>query len=480
MAFFFAAGCTGPVWTATPSPIPLSLSGGALTGAATTNELTSPVPVVIDTGTPITAYDDGATPDGGEARAVTGNFRLLDADGVPRLQLDGVQLFVTPLRSVGVGAAAVPVGGVLGGDNLGRFAMALDYRGALPTMTVLENIIPCGCELANECEAVFPFALAGGQQTIALGTNFYGYPASRVILDVCVEPEPDPVSEGVICSGPDACNLPATNARYQPTGVEIKILVATGFPGLALGAAAYDRLRGAGAAAALLGGTGTLSLHLPDPDDDGVGATGLTVGAATLGDATHSALALVSREAYLGPCGELARSRRWRRSPNGAPRFGDNACIETATPPACTPPAPVPPSPCGQIPNPPDACDDTKSPVAAVVELTSPLDAFVVDDTAPLFQSVNADVRPGVATVEGIVGTEVLQRLVATLDYPRGRFLVRCASDADCIAYPRYVDPSQQSDCEDGSICVPPTDIPQNGGRCFANSTSPIPDGGIQ
>jgi hypothetical protein len=476
------------VVTALPQPIPLALSepGGALVSTASVDEIPIPFPVVIDTGSPITAYHKiTGTSDAGVSYGHMGFFRLYAAGtpGPPRLEIQNIQLFETELRSVGTGAG-YPVGGVMGGDNLGRFAVELDYRGAQPSMTLTETLLPCSCELADQCQSVFPFQLLGGQETIALGTNFYTYPATRVVLDACLEPLPDPVSEGIRCAEHDLASTEtlAANQRYQPHGVDVKLLVSTGFPGLALGAGVYDRLRGDGAAEAALA-TPT-RLHLPDVDDDGPDAEGLAVGVGSLGQSGLSALALVSRELYLGPCAELARSRRMRRDPPNESRpvtlepddGGDEAqCLETTSQTG------VPPQllPCGDIPNQPPACDDTtpQAHVASIIELTQPLNIYIVDDAAPLMQSVNADIRPGAATVEGVLGTEVLARLVSAIDYPHSRFIARCASDADCIGYPRYIQASEQSDCEDPNACISPSVIPladnadagvKAGGRCLA------------
>ncbi|HZS38719.1 MAG TPA: hypothetical protein VFF06_17930, partial [Polyangia bacterium] len=437
--------------TVLPQPIPLALSerGGALVASASVDEIPVPFPVVIDTGSPITAYHKVGGADADVSYGHIGLFRLYaaGAGAPPRLEIQNIQLYQTELRSVG--RSAFPVGGVLGGDNLERFAIGLDYRGGAPAMTLVESILACSCQLANDCQAVFPFQLLGGQEQIALGTNLYTYPATRVVLDACLEPEPDPVSAGLPCAT-NALTLPPTNERYQPHGVDVKLIVATGFPGFALGAGAYDRLRGQGAAAQAL--ASPVRLHLPDVDDDGPNAEGLAVGVGQLGGPGVSALAVVSRELYLGPCAELARSRRMRRSPQG--RSFESACLETPNSPL-TPSSPLP---CGNIPNQPAACDDTtaQAHVASILELTQTVPIYVVDDAAPLLQSVNADVRPGAATVEGLLGTEVLARLVSTIDYPHSRFIARCASDADCLWYPRYIVSSEQGDCEDPNTCTSP------------------------
>src|SRR6266511_3396880 len=146
-------GCTEVHWTASPYPIPLVLSGpgGGLMAQATVDGITTPFPLVVDTGTVLTTYDDGS----GATLARTGELTLFGINGgatIPRLSIRGVPLFGAPLGSLGAGDAPVKAGGVLAGDNLSRFTMALDYRGAAPTMTVTGNFQPCSCELAPRCE----------------------------------------------------------------------------------------------------------------------------------------------------------------------------------------------------------------------------------------------------------------------------------------------------------------------------------------
>ncbi len=202
------AGCTQTRSTVLPYPIPLELSGpgGGLLARATVGGTTAPFPMVVDTGTILTTFDDGS----GRVRALTGDLAVYGIDGtgaaIPRLSISDVQLFEGPLGALGVGAAATPVGGVLGGDNLSRVAVSFDYRGAAPTMTLTENLTGCNCELAPSCDrqdacyAVLPFTLAGGQDTtlqgqtrITIGQDQYTYPPTRVLLNACLEPLPDPV-----------------------------------------------------------------------------------------------------------------------------------------------------------------------------------------------------------------------------------------------------------------------------------------------
>ena len=127
-------------------------------------------------------------------------------------------------------------------EALSRFAATFDYR-AGPTLSLTQLISTCSCQLAEDCDAVFPFTLEGGQNFIALGQQLYTYPPTRVLLDACLEPLPDPISRNEVCATNDPA-IPPT-PPYQTTGVDVKVIVATGFPGFAVGSGAYDRSPGA-------------------------------------------------------------------------------------------------------------------------------------------------------------------------------------------------------------------------------------------
>jgi hypothetical protein len=319
--------------------------------------------------------------------------------------------------------------------------------------------------LADQCQAVFNFALGGGGD-VSVDGDVFTYPPTRVLVDVCLEPLADPISRNVACSQPAASPAPTTTTAcafapgadaYQPSGVEVKLIVSTGFPSFALSSSAFDRLRGPGSAAAAL--AQSQPLHLPDVKDDGPGATGLAVGPVTLGGGELAALALVSHIANLGPCSELARSRRQRRAPPGVASSESGCLVQPVA--SCQDFAR---SYCVR-----DDCDDSTADTAAVIELNGPLDAVVIDDASPLFTGINADVRTANATVEGVIGTDLLRRLRSTIDYPSSRLVARCADDNGCLTYPRYT--QSPSGCSDDSLCHPPSDIaraPRPGGACLA------------
>lgn len=459
-----AAGCTETHWTALPFPIPMTLSGdsGGMMGAGTFFTDPTILPTVVDTGTVLTTYDDGT----GATKAPTGELTLFGVSqgvDIPRVHITDVQFFEAPLGSLGVDASATKVGAIFAGDNLSRFAAAFDYRGATPTLTLTESLIPCSCEFQPQpgaaecasrfdCSADIAFSLAGGQNSalqsqtrVIVGNNQYTYPPTRVLIDTCIEPFPDPLttvvpgnSDYAVCSTVSAvCPSP----QYLPSGVDTSMLVASGFPGLALSAGAYDRLRGPGAAAALMAAGPTVMLHLPDAaDSPGVAAAQTTLGRApSEEDPGAAALALVSHEYYFGPCALLARSRRIRRGNSVAAErtpclLGPHHQCEQGGQMAVDPYSAACQNATGN-----SKCgdDDPSTPTPAVIELAASIPVYVLSDVSPLFLGINADVRPSEATVEGVIGTEVLQRLVTTIDYPGSRLVARCASDDNCKAYPR-------------------------------------------
>jgi hypothetical protein len=501
------AGCTESHWQVLPYPIPMQLSGpgGGLVARATVDGVATPFDVMVDTGTILTVYDDGTD----RARARIGDLVMYGVsaagEAIPRLSITRTQLFQGPLGLLGIAGDAVRVGGVIGGDSLSRFAVGVDYRGAAPAMTLSSTVSPCNCELApactrqDSCNAVLPFKLAGGQdpnlqsQTrIVLGNDQYTYPSTRVLLDACVEPLPDPIeSQACVAPGGDC----PTNPSYLPSGVDMKVLVATGFPGMALSANAYDRLRGAGAAAALFAAP-TTQLHLVDPADEGPFGAGVQAGKATLGRAAAggalgaASLALVSGdEFFFGPCALLARSRRIRRvylatSQSERDAFNNSnhqncsgeLCCYINVDRQCTTPNGKQQEPyagaCAKT-RADDKCSDdsVNTPVPAVVEMKAPLQVWVLPDVTPLLVGINADVRPNSASVDGIIGTELLQHLVATVDYPNRRVIARCAREDDCAAYPRLSIPSLV-DC---GFCAGPRDFNACGTAIGIHACPPAP-----
>src|SRR5207245_2323901 len=145
-----------------------------------------------------------------------------------------------------------------------------------------------------------------------------------------------------------------------------------------------------------------------------------------------SSLALVSgNEFFFGPCALLSRSRRIRRvylATSQAERDDYNKsdhsscsgelCCYVNPARDCTVAGGVKQQEpyagaCVHSHN-DDKCNDDSinTPAPAVVEMKAPLDVWVLPDVTPLIVGINADVRPGAASVDGIIGTELLQHLV--------------------------------------------------------------------
>ena len=498
-----SSACSDPDAVFSHEPIPLSLAGnsGGLLGLGTAGARTQPFPMLVDTASPLTSYSDGAS----AARATRGDLRLYGnvtgTGEVPRLELPGVQLFVTAIAGTGLDQAN-PISGVLGGDNLRRFVMSLSYAGA-PNIELTDQLILSDCELSERCGAVLPFSVAGGHQLIDIGPDIYTYPASYVLLDACLEPSIDPLEADITCRDRgcvidcptalgkdrdkclsecslrrDACGgscsdcddlcgntssaecsqCLADTERYLPHGIDVRFAVATGFPGIALTAAAYDRLRGRGSASTLIGASAH-TLFLPDQTST---TSGIKVGVDTLGvtsTGTHDAaaragMALVGRRGYFGACAELARSRRLRRvQPELPVPAAEATCLRS---PARNPKDALFAA-CANT-NSSGICDDADkhAETTPYTEIAGPLPIIVVPDTTSLLQSINADVRPDSATVEGVIGTEMLRRLGTTIDYPNGRVITTCA-DASCKTFPQW---GHGTECQ-----LPTGDFVFGGGR---------------
>jgi hypothetical protein len=510
------AACSEPDARFSHDPIPLTLAGGTQGGLVTlgaTPDRPMAFPMLLDTASPVTAYQNGtstATP----TRATLTLYGNEPTGEVPRVELPDIQMFVTPLGGSGLDQWN-PIAGVIGGDNLQRFVLGLSYVPA-PAITLTDKLVLDDCDLSERCGAVLPFSLAGGKQAIDIGQDVFSYPASYVLLDACLEPALDPLEPTLPCRdrgclvdctqpigttahdtcvndcnahrikdcGGDChdCDDPCANPanpecqtcladadHYLPHGIDVRFAVATGFPGLALTASAYDRLRGAGAASMLIGAGGH-SLYLPDQS---IGGTGLTVGLDQLGsmvpadrnDATaRSALALVGRTGYFGPCAELARARRLRAVDPKQNDASSESCLRS---PKRNPNDTLLQVCKDQNSDVTGVCDDRgdSAHVAAYAELEGQIPIIVVPNTTALLQNINADVRPDSATVEGVIGTELLRHLGATIDYPSGRFVATCADDS-CRVFPQW---GHGTDCQDPAVSLrlPPGQVRTfQGGGC--------------
>lgn len=460
-------GCAEPPVLVSEAPIPVRYAagdGGLLALGAVDDS--APFPLLVDTGTVLTSHDTT-----GPAHSQVRKLRVLDRDSRPRAEFVDTAVLETPLLSVGVGDQVIDLsgGGILGGDLLRGFSVKLDYSTGGPTLSLLPGELSCSCSIADAGRAQFSFVLAGGGSYQLPGGTILAYPPTRVTLDACLQPYTDPMTRGELCVR-DGGTGPAFNATEYSTdgrpGVDVRLLVATGFPGVLLGATVWDRLHGAGAADALLAKKDQLAQLRFAGRADPVPAAHAVLGNRAP-EAHLLAMALVQRLGLLGACGELNRSRRlraWSTTPSGP---GPNCDASDSCPSG---PSALGAATCLQCMSPSSAactnnqCNDIEQPAAAYIELDGPIEVYVVASTAPILQEANFDVRPTLSDIEGVVGTELLARLQARIDYPNSRVLAGCACLPGCRTYPEWSCPSQNSDCgragqnaED--LCLPPSAI---------------------
>lgn len=469
--------CADPVTLYSSEPMQLVRTGPVgeqaicARGAIDTSQLT--FPLLIDTGSPLSAYDDATL----AVRTQRSPISVWSANDPPleRIRFPETVLFVAPLGSVCGGLASDDPnkrGGILGGDLLSKFVLHFDYPAS--TFALEPRVVPCDCEMAEACWSLFSYRESGGQLKIVVGEDQYTFPGSRVLLDACVEPLADPI-DATVCAAPGAAQ---PTPPYLPSGIDVKFSLSTGFPGILIGQSAFDRLRGVGQAAALLAASGE-ELSLPE-----LGGRTLRVARTTLGSAERAALAIVSREAYYGPCAELARSRRQRRAAAqlGEGRTPEPQCLMSRSTHSDL--AVV--QGCSIRAGDPSVCDDSSnnSPAAALLEIAAGAPVFVTEDTAVPLRAINGDVLPasialdpqtGSAAVEMIIGSGALLSTEMQLDYPKQRVIMRCREDVSCRSYPRFVhgDRDHRGDCDASSQCASPAtiaDLPVErfGGRCFA------------
>ena len=181
--------------------------------------------------------------------------------------------------------------------------------------------------------------------------------------------------------------------------------------------------------------------------------------------AARAAIALVDPDGYFGACASLGRSRRLRRAPPERQAAAtDASCLRSPR----ENPSDALLRACADQTSGSNNCDDTTADAHtnAYLELTGPLPIIIVPDTISLLQSINADVRPQSATVEGVIGTEFLRHLGTTIDYANHRVIATC-QDASCRAFPRS---GHATDCQ-----APSGELLFGGGRARTFSADAQP-----
>jgi hypothetical protein len=366
-------------------PIDLSLVSEVPVTIATTPGR-DPFRIVVDTASPISAIDSLS----GSRRTLLDEVRILRPDdpNVVRAILHNLHAVETPLFQAGTGTP-VAVAGVLGGDVLVHYAVRFQYAADSATMTFTERDYDAGKPESNDDLAragltvVHSHVLGGGAYDLG---DVESYGASRITVPAC--------------------------AVIEGRAIDLTLLVATGYGPLVLGRTAAERLLGR----AVTDGE-VDRLYVPSVQ----GGIAVLERGSLLGPAP-SVLAVVgdehgatsgSRSDYGGPCTQLFRHQTF----------------EGLTPPADCPAAPS----VGPGPN-------NSKVGAAYVQLcaNATLGYAVISDDEPLLAGLRAELRPHLADVDGLAGTEVLKHLVTELNYTNSRVILSCAADApSCFSRPR-------------------------------------------
>ena len=75
--------------------------------------------------------------------------------------------------------------------------------------------------------------------------------------------------------------------------------------------------------------------------------------------------------------------------------------------------------------------------VGPSLETRRVLDVVIVEDADPVLQSLRDELRPTLADLSGLIGTQALASAVLDIDYPNGRTVASCSSsDSTCFVRP--------------------------------------------
>lgn len=411
---------------------------------------TEPFPIVLDTGTPLSAIWPGVSPDAAmEPRC--GRYeplRILTGaatDPIARVSLtfDGrFRYWCTPAGQVGLGAMTTPIGGVIGGDILSRFSVRFTPRGGPagePTLQLFEDLFERSEQLAVDGNVVLSVQVTGGGTLLGSDGVQHSFARSRVAMRSCLAPLPFDPAAGVALGQP-----PGDLGESRATGAPMLLLLATGAPVTVISQAAYDRL--VAQAAAEPDAPRQIPLVPAAPEDvlylPGVTHKSLDVLERTpmptpvRGWVEPGLLALVARDRVSGdeekdpevdPCRELARAR-------------------SLTQLAISLPGPV------ELPR----------PAAAHLEIVPPRPIAVVGDDAPFLVSARLEAGTRTAVIDGVLGADVLGKLefevgYAARDEEPSRVVLRCpAGEAGCVARPRCtVERAEERSCPERPPVMP-------------------------
>ncbi|HEY2900635.1 MAG TPA: hypothetical protein VGL59_08680 [Polyangia bacterium] len=425
-------------------PLATTSPGAVLVNASDDADGAPPFKMLFDTGTPITVLGGDAS---GTLTIGPRSFRLLDAasGAATRGFFRGINSLQLPLHPAGTTDTAI--GGVMGADILGGYAIDIRLAAVCGTLTTGATApmpapsLMCpqvtfwnhqGADsgfLADAGYAVIGFSPYGGGEVSAQSMgDFLGLTGpisvgpSRIVVRTCAAPRAFSPSEML-----ETC-CSAAEAVQRASGTDLALLVATGVGPLVLGQSAWTRL------------TGTLDPTVTVPPLTSAPlliATWPTPIAAQWTSLPR--IALVNEETTAdqdpGACVELARSRRieWVATRQAAnPTLAE--CVQ----------------PCDVDPRETDKAQNS----AAYLEVGNNVPVAVIDDAEPWLQGLRFDVRPEGPDIDGVLGAGALGPAHLEIDYHSSppRLILSCdgASRDSCWAAgrcPRLPDNSQKHVC---------------------------------
>ena len=338
----------------------------------------SPVPVVIDSGAPLTILDGAETT---RTRAALTLYGHTVGEAIPRARFLSTPILRRPVSGIGPevgGVPVTPIAGTLGGDVLSLLAIRIDLAGG--EVRFFTDVATDEDRFYEEGHAVIRSGPSGGG-AFELEGGVVEYPASRLVVPVCLEQRF--VGHSLV---------PREDAL---------LVLATGFDRLVLTASAYTRARR------------TLDPTY-DPDFQFVSPYHVPGSAEPvmvhLDQLERIALADDEHRSR-GGCDELWLNRRMQ---------------EGGCDPALRCPCPD---------------DKLRCNAGSTVELAGTLEVAVIPDDDPLLLAVRDELRPGFADIDGFLGAGVLRSTIFDLDYPHSRIIVRCQTDA-CRTNPRIPEPN--------------------------------------
>lgn len=349
-----------------------------------------PITAAIDTGSPLTVVHFR-----GDGQVSNTEIRLQHGlqPSVSRFIFPDAQSLDLDLGPIGLDTPFT-VGGVVGASLLRHFTVELSY-GPTPQLTLSDEIPDSKAELAAECDpdklldpqtsatqrcqGTFHTPAVGGG-LVAVGDTTMDLPATRVVVSLCLMP-----------AAFDPTKVRGHGAE-SPSGVPVTAVVSTGLGTSVLSRSALRRLQ---ATAPTLTPSPGSTLHLP-------------YGAEQASTLTLDRVAVVSDETdELNPCGELALRRRMLVASQVPLSEADRELI-----------------------------GDKSVDGASTAMPGAPVRFAVVDDEAPLIQSLRKELSPAVADVDVVLGGSFLRNFDFVADYPASRVILRCRAGETCEILP--------------------------------------------